>query len=73
MRSMSLAVHIVAGAIGIIAGFIALYAVKGGRIHRRGGMVFVYAMVTMALMGALIAVVRHRVPEANAPMGLLTA
>ena len=72
MRSMSLAVHIVAGAIGIIAGFIALYAVKGGRIHRRGGMVFVYAMVTMALMGALIAVVRHRVPEANAPMGLLT-
>src|SRR5512138_617345 len=72
MRAMSLAVHIIAGTIGIISGFIALYAAKGGRIHRRGGMVFVYAMVTMALMGAMIAVVRHRVPEANAPMGVLT-
>ena len=66
----SLAVHIIAGALGIISGFIALYAAKGERLHRRGGMVFVYAMITMALMGALIAIVRHRVPEANAPMGL---
>ena len=66
----SLAVHIIAGALGIVSGFIALYAAKGERLHRRGGMVFVYAMITMALMGALIAIVRHRVPEANAPMGL---
>jgi uncharacterized membrane protein len=65
-------VHIVAGSLGIMSGFVALYSAKGGRLHRTGGMVFVYAMITMALMGALIAIVRHRVPEANAPMGLLT-
>lgn len=72
MRFGSLAVHIIAGAVGIISGFIALYTTKGGPVHRRLGMVFVYAMITMAVMGALIAVVRHRVPEANAPMGVLT-
>lgn len=72
MRSTSLAVHIIAGSLGIISGFVALYAAKGGRLHRRGGMVFVYAMVTMALMGALMAIVRHAAPEANAPVGFLT-
>ena len=72
MRAASLAVHIIAGAIGILAGFVALYAAKGQRVHRRGGMIFVYAMITMALMGAAIAAVRHAAPEANTPIGLLT-
>jgi uncharacterized membrane protein len=69
----TLLVHIVAGSLGILFGFIALAAAKGGRLHRKSGMVFVYAMVTMALMGSFIAAVRRVAPGANIPVGLLTA
>jgi hypothetical protein len=68
-----LIVHVVAGALGIVSGFLALAAVKGAPAHRRSGMLFVYAMMTMALMGSTIAVVRNVAPGANGPMGLLTA
>jgi uncharacterized membrane protein len=70
---VDLAVHITAGAVGILSGYVALAAAKGEAIHRKSGMVFVYAMLTMALMGATIALVRSVAPAANAPMGLLTA
>ena len=68
-----LVVHITAGAIGILSGYVALAAAKGERLHRRSGTVFVYAMWTMAIMGAAIALLRNVAPAANAPMGLFTA
>lgn len=68
-----LPVHILAGLTGIASGFVALYAVKGATLHRKSGLVFVYAMVTMALMGALLAGLRGKAPASNVPMGLLTA
>jgi uncharacterized membrane protein len=52
-----LPVHITAGAIGLITGAVALYALKGGALHRRSGMIFVYAMLAMSASGAAIAVV----------------
>ena len=55
---MFLPVHVVAGATAIVAGFVALYARKGARVHRGSGTVFVYAMLTMSLSGAAIAVGR---------------
>jgi uncharacterized membrane protein len=70
---LDLTVHIVAGAVAIIVGFVALFTAKGDRLHRKSGIVFVYAMLVMALMGATMAVVRGKAPEANAPVGLLTA
>lgn len=69
---LDLIVHIVAGSLGIIFGYVAISSAKGGALHRKGGMVFVYAMVTMALMGALMALVRGVAPAANTPVGLLT-
>lgn len=66
---MILLVHIVAGGIGIVSGFSALFAAKGGRLHRRSGRVFVYAMVTMASTGALIAALGGG--EASVVAGLL--
>ena len=39
------------------------------RVHRKSGMVFVYAMLTMALMGATMAVVRGKAPAAQRPGG----
>ena len=73
MRAVGLSVHIIAGAIGILSGFVALYAVKGGMLHRKSGGVFVYAMVTMGLVGATLAALRNVAPAANVPVGLLTA
>lgn len=40
-------VHIGAGLIAIVAGFTALFAKKGGLLHRRAGNVFVAAMITL--------------------------
>jgi uncharacterized membrane protein len=67
-----LVVHILAGGIALVAGAVALSAAKGGRLHRRSGLLFVYAMVTMALGGAVIALVRGAAPSINAPAGFTT-
>ncbi|HVG07066.1 MAG TPA: DinB family protein [Thermoanaerobaculia bacterium] len=68
---MTLVVHIVAGGLGLIFGFAALYAAKGARLHRKSGMLFVYSMVTMAVTGAVIAALRS--VETSVIAGLLTA
>ena len=47
--------HVVAGGLGILTGFLALYAAKGKRMHRKSGLLFVYAMLVMASTGALMA------------------
>ncbi|MFN2601426.1 MAG: hypothetical protein ABR582_01580 [Gemmatimonadaceae bacterium] len=73
MRITLLTIHIIAGTIGIITGFIALFAVKGATLHRKVGIVFVVAMLTMAIFGATIAAAFNAAPEINVPVGLLTA
>ena len=73
MRSLGYAVHIIAGGFGIISGFVALYASKGGPLHRRLGMVFVYAMLTTAVVGGLIASLLGVAPSINIPASALTA
>ena len=47
--------HILAGALALIVGYLALYASKGAALHRKSGMLFVVAMLTMSLSGAAIA------------------
>ena len=64
--------HVTAGVIAIVAGFVALYVLKGGRLHRRSGMIFVYAMLVMSLSGAVMAIVRGSA-AINVPAGLVTA
>ena len=53
-----LAVHILGGSIGLITGFLALFVAKGALLHRKSGMLFVYAMVAMGVCGTIIATVR---------------
>ena len=69
---LTLAVHILTGTVGLIAGYIALYTAKGASLHRRSGMAFVYAMLAMCVAGALIAVVRDVAPAINIPAATLT-
>lgn len=47
--------HVLAGIVSLIAGFTALYAAKGQRLHRKAGAIFAAAMLVMTALGALIA------------------
>jgi uncharacterized membrane protein len=49
MRTI-LFVHILAGGLGLVSGYVALYATKGATLHRKSGMLFVCVMTTMAKM-----------------------
>lgn len=71
--STTLLIHIVAGALGLISGFVALFAAKGATLHRRSGLLFVCVMLTMSLSGMVIAAVRGVAPAINIPSALLTA
>jgi uncharacterized membrane protein len=55
-----LPIHIVAGLIAIVAGFVAVFALKGMKLHRKSGMIFVYAMVILSLTGAVMATFKHQ-------------
>jgi uncharacterized membrane protein len=69
---MILPVHILAGGLALMFGYVALYAAKGGRLHRKSGMLFVYAMVTMSLSGALMDALKKSTISVNVVAGLLT-
>jgi hypothetical protein len=68
-----LAAHITAGSLALAAGFMALYASKGARLHRQSGRVFTYAMFAMTACGVLLAMARDAAPAINVPAGVLTA
>lgn len=68
---VGLVVHVGAGLAGIGTGYVALYAAKGGSVHRRWGRVFVYVMLVMAVMGALLAAFEGKIGSVNA--GVITA
>ncbi|MBA2706909.1 MAG: hypothetical protein H0U59_03790 [Gemmatimonadaceae bacterium] len=62
--------HIIGGLIAIVAGFVAIYALKGGRLHRGSGKIFVYSMLVLALTGAVLGVLKSQ--RLNAAQGVLT-
>jgi uncharacterized membrane protein len=47
-------VHIVAGLLALLAGFVALFSRKGEYLHRRSGLVFVAAMLVMLAIAAIV-------------------
>ena len=49
-----LPVHIAAGGLAIVLGAAALLAKKGGSVHRRGGLLFVYAMLVLGFTAAIL-------------------
>ena len=51
-----LAFHVATGMIALLAGFIAIAVGKGGKWHRRSGIIFVYAMIATGITAAGIAV-----------------
>lgn len=53
---LALGVHFAVGLVSIVAGTIALSAAKGGRLHKRSGLVFTWAMVVLGLSAAGIGI-----------------
>ena len=66
-------IHIAAGTLALGAGYTALWSAKGAVVHRKSGMVFVYAMLVMCIAGLLMAVIRGVAPAVNVPAAALTA
>jgi hypothetical protein len=66
-------IHIFAGSVGLLSGYTALFAAKGAALHRKSGMVFVCAMLTMCVAGTTIAAVRNKAPQLNIPAALMTS
>ena len=55
---MLLPVHIVAAGVALLAGLVALFVAKGGRLHRKSGMLFVYAIFLMCGAALVLAAVK---------------
>jgi hypothetical protein len=70
MVPVLLPIHIVAAGLGLVFGFLALFAGKGGTLHRRTGLVFVYAMVLMCGSAVVMAVAKGQIT--NVVAGVLT-
>ena len=67
-----LPIHIAAGGLAIVLGAVALLARKGGTVHRRAGLLFVYAMLVMGATASLIGF-RISLTDPNIGTGFLTA
>jgi len=57
LTGVAFALHIAGGAVGLVSGSIALFAAKGGRLHRAAGKVFVASMTVMAAFALFLAIV----------------
>src|SRR6185503_18633238 len=67
MRSF-LFIHIAGGSLAIIAGYAALFAPKGGWLHRRAGMLFVWAMIAMGLGASVVGLARGKSTWLGGPL-----
>ena len=68
---MVLSIHIAAGGLAIVLGAMALLVKKGGTIHRRSGLLFVYAMLVLGTTAALLGF-RKSSTDGNVFGGLMT-
>jgi hypothetical protein len=60
MRSPLLFLHIVAGTLGMLSGFVAVFLRKGSRRHALAGTVFVITMLCLSSTGVFLAVMKSQ-------------
>jgi len=70
---MLLPIHIAAGGLAIILGAVALIVKKGGTLHRRSGMLFVYAMLVMGTTASILELLKGAAATTNVVAALMTA
>lgn len=62
--------HIAGASVALAAGFVALAAPKGASWHRKSGMLFVYGMLTMAILAVFMSAIKGGELLGNIPPGL---
>lgn len=60
MRSPLLVLHIIAGTLGMLSGFVAVFLRKGSRRHGLAGNVFVVTMLCLSSSGVFLAIMKHQ-------------
>lgn len=60
MRLPILVLHITAGTLGMLSGFVTVFLRKGSRRHSIAGDVFVISMLTMAVCGVYLAIMKSQ-------------
>jgi hypothetical protein len=60
MRSPLLLLHIIAGTLGMLSGFVAVFLRKGSRRHGLAGRVFVVTMLCLSSTGVFLAVMKSQ-------------
>ncbi|MGC2184792.1 MAG: hypothetical protein WA637_16060 [Terriglobales bacterium] len=60
MRSSVLFLHIVAGTLGMLSGFVAVFLRKGSRRHGLAGNVFVVSMLVLSASGVYLAIMKSQ-------------
>jgi hypothetical protein len=68
---MLLPIHVAAGGLAIVLGAVALVVKKGGSIHRRSGLLFVYAMLVMGASASVLGLRKGGLTDGNVMGGLL--
>ena len=68
---MLLPIHIAAGGLAIVLGTVALIVKKGGTLHRRSGLLFVFAMLVMGTSASILAL-RNGPTDPNLMAGAMT-
>ena len=66
---LALVVHVLGGSIALVSGFLAIVVAKGGKLHRRAGLVFVISMIVMGLFASVVGIYEKKVTGAG---GLFT-
>jgi uncharacterized membrane protein len=73
MYSPLLVTHVVSGGIGLLTGFVALFATKGAPVHRRVGLAFVISMVSMSVFALLYMAASGEIIRVNVVAATLSA
>jgi len=60
MRSPILLLHIIAGTLGMLSGFVTVFLRKGSRRHGIAGNVFVVTMLCLSSTGVFLAIMKHQ-------------
>lgn len=68
----ALILHVGGGGVAIAAGYVAMAARKGGRLHRQAGTAFFAAMLTMAGVAAVVAPMLPDAPWTNTTAAVFT-
>ena len=58
LLTLAFVLHIAGGSVALLSGVVAIFAPKGGRLHRGAGNVFFFSMLVMAIFAAVLAVLR---------------